>query len=936
MTLRGAVVALGVGLCAAFSAGGLSAQESAGKRVVVSPSVKVLQALSDKEVRFLPQGISNSKGFVASLRFDAELSELAVRTLELAGVEFARTVSATEVDHIGSIYPAWVPWTALEWLPSFPGLRQIDSEYLRKPFRPLDVTRPLTGAPEVSKAIALASGLKPGQGIDIGDIDSGIDVFHPAFFNADAGYYSWLDVNQDGSYTAGIDAVDLNGDGVAGADEILALFDVGLINPWLEDGWSTVNGNGSYDVGYDILYVDSNKNGTRDYGTDAGYTDATPGFGEPMFVADDVNQDGKLDPTEKLVMLGSSKVAKLWVGKTAHVRGTDLSSVYSLETFGSDSSGYPTALHGTGVSGILVAGNPGLQRFVGMAPAANLHMYDNTHDDQSSWYDNSTLEKLVWAKNDGIDIMLYEFSMWGTTFMDGSSNLELAMDQIYEKNGILNVVPAGNLGGAGKHMSTTVATSGSQVQVNVPAMWPGYDGYAFESPGLILSFYWAGESDGMSFTLALPGGGSVDVPANSPQSGVDLGNNQVLYSYVMESAAGFSLQIIMVYDGDQKAVPTGDWTVGMKNNTGSALEVHGFLMDYVASWERTVVFKQFESDDSTMCHPSTAESAITVAAYGGEFGTAEELGKLRSYSSRGPRMDGDRGMDIGAPDDPYSALPEMEMGWGGSTVVKGAYMVFGGTSGAGPHVAGTLALLLQAHPEMSAPAWREALLDGTVAEAHMGTLPNKEWGFGKLNIYKAVAGQWPAPANQAPVALATVAWREGLYAGLSAEGSTDADGDALEYRWDFNYDGKWDTPWSPEGDIEYGAKEEGLVRIKLLVRDPKGAEDEYLLVYMADEQVIRPDEGGNPEPADDIVSEDSVVAPDAGDVASSDVAQDGHGTSDSVVAADTTGGDLVNEVSSSGGCAAASSPVSGSALLLALLCVLLAAFRTRQARSDRR
>lgn len=907
--------------------------ESKETQARVAPAVRVLQSIAHKELRFLPAGIADANGFVASLQFQSELNPISIRGLEWAGVQFARMTSQTDVDHIGPIYPAWVPWATLEWLVKFPGLVQIDGEPLRNPIPPLNHTRPLTGAPELTQLLALTSGEAPGLGIDIGDIDSGVDVFHPAFFNADGGYFSWVDVQGDNELTLKLDAVDLNGDGMASEDEVLALHDTGLMNPYdQQNGWVEVQGNGQFDIGYDLLYVDVNKNGRRDYGTKAGFSDATPGFGEPMFLVDDVNGNGKLDPEEKLIQLGTSKIAKLWVGKTPYVRGEGLSQVYSLETFGADESGYPTALHGTGVAGILVAGNPGLQRFVGMAPAANLHMYDNTHDQQNTWYDNSTLEKLVWAKNDGVDIMLYEFSMWGMEFMDGSSNLEKAMDQIYEKNGILNVVPAGNLGGAGKHMQASVPMQGLDLDVELPAKWPDYD-YPLQTPGLIVSFYWKGEVEDLAFTLAPPGGPSVEVPANAPQSGIALPGDATLYSYALKSGVGFVLQMIFIYDNNQTAVASGTWQVGVTNQKGVEVPVHGFLMDYVAGWSRTVTWAQFESDDTTLCHPSTAESAITVAAYGGQFGLPSDLGKLRGYSSRGPRMDGALGTDIGAPDDPYAPFPEMEFGYGESGMIRGAWSVFGGTSGAGPHVAGTMALLLQAHPDLDAPAWRNALLDGVLVEDHMGSVPNKEWGQGKLNIYRSVTGQWPPKANVPPVAMAKMLWREGLYAGISAATSADGDGDPLEYRWDLNYDGKWDTPWSGVPDLEYGAKEPGLVRIKLLVRDPEGATDQYLLTYVADDQIIRPDEPTSPEESEaDVTTQPDYLAGDAphtdapvSDVSTEQVSQD-------AAAPDASVAEDIKTVPASGCATSSHSSYPGIGLLLAALLALFALARRRHTR----
>src|SRR5262249_38107638 len=68
-------------------------------------------------------------------------------------------------------------------------------------------------------ALAEGRGARPmldtltGKGVVVADIDTLADIFHPAFFYADAGYFDWIDVNGDGVFTPGVDAIDLNQNG---------------------------------------------------------------------------------------------------------------------------------------------------------------------------------------------------------------------------------------------------------------------------------------------------------------------------------------------------------------------------------------------------------------------------------------------------------------------------------------------------------------------------------------------------------------------------------------------------------------------------------------------------------------------------------------------------------------------------------------------------
>src|SRR2546429_6156150 len=69
-----------------------------------------------------------------------------------------------------------------------------------------------------------------GQGLVIGDIDSGIDFYHPAFFRADGPLVEWIDVNHNGRLDPGVDAIDLDHNGVAGANETAGFIDSTISN----------------------------------------------------------------------------------------------------------------------------------------------------------------------------------------------------------------------------------------------------------------------------------------------------------------------------------------------------------------------------------------------------------------------------------------------------------------------------------------------------------------------------------------------------------------------------------------------------------------------------------------------------------------------------------------------------------------------------------
>ena len=106
-----------------------------------------------------------------------------------------------------------------------------------------------------------------GKGVVVGDVDSGIDVFQPFFFFADGGEFNWIDVDKDGKFTPGLDAVDLNGDGIANIDEVLR---------YIEMNNNTYNvlktDKNIFNPDMDFLYNDKNGNKKRDFGRKMDYS----------------------------------------------------------------------------------------------------------------------------------------------------------------------------------------------------------------------------------------------------------------------------------------------------------------------------------------------------------------------------------------------------------------------------------------------------------------------------------------------------------------------------------------------------------------------------------------------------------------------------------------------------------------------------------------
>lgn len=177
------------------------------------------------------------------------------------------------------------------------------------------------------------------------------------------------------------------------------------------------------------------------------------------------------------------------------------------------------------------------------------------------------------------------------------------------------------------------------------------------------------------------------------------------------------------------------------------------------------------SDGSTVyggiLSPANDPLVITVGAIDGRGTAKRGDDTVAAYSSRGPTLwDGLGKPDLVAPATGFAlaAPPASELyrnhreahlaSWRGVDLGGGTYLVASGTSFAAPMVAGTVALMLEANPDLS-PTDVKAILELTTTEAGDATLLGQ--GAGELNTVGAVrlASYWAARESGALVALPT-------------------------------------------------------------------------------------------------------------------------------------------------------------------------------------
>ncbi len=457
-------------------------------------------------------------------------------------------------------------------------------------------------------------------------------------------------------------------------------------------------------------YADLNGNGVGDEGETLGLLEdvsghvTTPMFGvydqgyDFLFV--DSNGNGVRDDDEVLLLWNGTKLLSQGWGVVDSIAVKQGGLVRIYERWELDRAPRDYLGHGTAVTGILAGGGPGL-RFRGVAPGADV-MQIVVHGPGSM----GIVEGIGVALSRSADVILIEVGSWIFEYLDGSSPEEEAVDEAVGQ-GVPVVVPAGNLArekhafmdlDGGGTFRFTLERGARRVYLSV--LWRS---------GPTPTFYLGADGD----ELLLPCDGST----------VEFRGHQVYSRLAPESPRG--TRMLMVVISRDEGVEALDWHLRVSGGRGG---FHAYLADDNSTWEANAKFtKDFENFTSTITSPSTADLAFTVGSYSTRGFFVEGPGALSPWSGRGPRIDGLQKPDLAAPGN-YDII---------TSAKDDIFEYFGGTSAAGPHAAGAMALLRGAYPNATVQEMYQALRDGAATDSWTGETPNWDWGYGKLNVSMA-------------------------------------------------------------------------------------------------------------------------------------------------------------------------------------------------------
>ncbi|MDF1538490.1 MAG: S8 family serine peptidase [Candidatus Thorarchaeota archaeon] len=667
------------------------------------------------------------------VRFDTQPSPSVLQDIRDLDIRFS--LGSPDISKVGSYYLLRGSSNAFMELQErvlleFIGV-QTDAEYAQST---RDVSIPEINASKVWDTLDDLGRSVTGNGVLIADLDSGVDWTHPDLWYANGSEYDWIDFIVDSAPTNGSDYIDLDGSTTGTADETLYYLDLG--------------GDSSFNTTIDWIWVD---NVTQD---------GVPNIGEPFFVVNDTNVDDSLNPGEKLLMLNMPKTRYIverdgvGVGQIqAWERNVNLTSSTHEDDDG----------HGSSVSGILVGGQIGYRRYVGVAPDAELMMIKVLGPSN----ERLTIEEgLAWAYNHGADVILIEIGSWTYEYLDGSSTAELLIETIVA-DGIPVIAPSGNLGGKDKHaLFTAPVDTPSYVNFSIPQVGgPPTEGeyidYDIEEVYITVLSINTTDFSTCEFSLVMNMAGTLVYIPLHPAVGmwtwfiepiINVGGFTVrAESFIDTSSRGTSMLAIRLTG----TLPTTIGPSWHALNISAPQETvfHSYISDDQSSWTGGCIWKTDVSDNYEITWPSTADSAISVASYRTRqllydpWNGVDTLDDIAGFSSRGPRIDEVAKQGVAAPGgfdiiSTYSNASTWYSTYNAGGLLPfgkgfGSYSLFSGTSASGPHVAGCAALMIQVNASCGSDAGN-VIMSTALSDSFTSITPNNEWGHGKLDVYGAV------------------------------------------------------------------------------------------------------------------------------------------------------------------------------------------------------
>lgn len=408
--------------------------------------------------------------------------------------------------------------------------------------------------------------------------------------------------------------------------------------------------------------------------------------------------------------------------------------------------------HGTHVASIAAGNGQAFNsKYIGMAPEADIIVVKGG---DKSFTDPWEIDGLTYAQNKASALgkpIVVNMSLGGQIGPhDGTNADEVAVDDFVKNHGPGRVVciSAGNNGANPIHMNGSVTNgSSTAISISVPSYTPYPSG---KDDNYFVLDIWLRTTKALSATVTSPNNIVFSSQLNKEVYGPNHSDGSIdIYDEIDPQNSLRHLQIY-IYDSTSSVPKFGTWTVAL-NTTETSVAYDAWLDSDLNGPSASLTGG---NTNKTVGMPGTADGAITAASYvtkwswmdyRGEawwYGDPDRTGNISTFSSIGPTADGRLKPDIAAPGQGVVAALSSNVDTSGKAsniVTSNKYQLMSGTSMACPHITGATALLLGVKPSLTAAQIKNYFTSTARTDAYTSTVWNSSWGYGKMDIYKAMA-----------------------------------------------------------------------------------------------------------------------------------------------------------------------------------------------------
>jgi len=381
----------------------------------------------------------------------------------------------------------------------------------------------------------------------------------------------------------------------------------------------------------------------------------------------------------------------------------------------------------------------------------------------------AVIDAFVWmksfAENQGKRLVIN--MSWGLYYMghlDGTSILSQIIDQM-SNEGIVFVSSAGNNGNDNFHIRKNFASATDTLKTVVK-----FDSYSYYPKmwGQSISM-WGSPGDTFSISLKvldLQNNQIAETPFYSTATSatyvdemIVIGSDTILFNLAAETSNPVNLR--PHFRLRVRNTHTSSYKIALYSTSSNA-EVHYWnvieLVNGVGNWGSAfqAPLPGWTVGDNLygIGEPACTESVITVAAHNSQLVLGNNTvvnGNIAGFSSSGPLMTGAMKPDISAPGQnvcsSISSFTSMSISpmnivqtinFNGRNYI---FVKFSGTSMSSPHVAGVVALMLEANPLLTPLQIKEILKETARQDDKTGVIPpegSTRWGWGKLHALNAI------------------------------------------------------------------------------------------------------------------------------------------------------------------------------------------------------